>query len=237
MGPAATADTSARSLIGIAAAAAGVVVFAVFAHQGLPWLTVGAGGLAIAALAIGWSGFGDSRPAELLGLDRFSRKIAVFTVVAGVLGAVAGLAYLVVGAGVDSLAGIDPAWAASSGMLLFVWALLLLTLAVQVVMLPYLGCRLQNLLWSRTGNRAMRFRSRLRLRPWLGLHIKNWLLMLLTLGLYWPFAAVATTRMRLHAITVVTRVDPADLVEEARALQGDAAGDAAGDLLGLDIGL
>jgi membrane protease YdiL (CAAX protease family) len=93
MGPAATADTHARRLIGIAAAAGGLVVFAVFAHQSLPWLAVGVGGLAISALAIAWSGFGDSAPAELLGLDSFSGKIAIVTVVAGVLGAAAGLSH------------------------------------------------------------------------------------------------------------------------------------------------
>jgi membrane protease YdiL (CAAX protease family) len=93
MGPAATADKQARGLIGIAAAAGGLVVFAVFAHQSLPWLAIGVGGLAISALAIAWSGFGNSAPAELLGLDRFSGKIAIVTIVAGVLGAVAGLAH------------------------------------------------------------------------------------------------------------------------------------------------
>jgi membrane protease YdiL (CAAX protease family) len=89
----AAADTRRRGLIGIAAAATGAIVFAICAHQGLPWLAVGVGGLAISALAIAWSGFGDSRPAELLGLDRFSGKIAVLTVVAGALGVAAGLSH------------------------------------------------------------------------------------------------------------------------------------------------
>jgi uncharacterized membrane protein YjgN (DUF898 family) len=109
--------------------------------------------------------------------------------------------------------------------------------AMQVVPRPYFTSRMQNLLWSRTGNSSMRFRSKLKFRPLLMLTLKNWLLMLLTLGLYWPFAAVAVTRMRLHAVTVVTRVDPADLLDDARPADGEAAGDAAGDLFGLDIGL
>ena len=110
-------------------------------------------------------------------------------------------------------------------------------LLVQFVPRPYFTSRMQNLLWSRTGNRAMRFRSALRFRPLLGLTLKNWLLMVLTLGLYWPFAAVATARMRLEAVTVSTRDDPAALFDAARAAEGEAAGDAAGDLLGFDIGL
>ena len=110
-------------------------------------------------------------------------------------------------------------------------------LALQIVPRPYFTSRMQNLLWSRTGNQSMRFRSKLKFRPLLMLTLKNWALMLLTLGLYWPFATVAVTRMRLEAVTVVTRVDPADLLEDARSAEGEAAGDAAGDLFGLDIGL
>ncbi|HEY2925862.1 YjgN family protein [Piscinibacter sp.] len=110
-------------------------------------------------------------------------------------------------------------------------------LGVQLIPRPYFTSRMQNLLWSRTGNRSMRFRSELRFLPLLGLTLKNWVLMLLTLGLYWPFAAVATARMRCEAVSVRTRVDPESLVDQVRAGDNDAAGDAAGDLFGLDIGL
>jgi uncharacterized membrane protein YjgN (DUF898 family) len=58
-----------------------------------------------------------------------------------------------------------------------------------------------------------------------------------TLGLYWPFAAVATARMRLEAMHLMMSVDPDTLVDRVRAQQGEAAGEAAGDLFGLDIGL
>jgi uncharacterized membrane protein YjgN (DUF898 family) len=108
---------------------------------------------------------------------------------------------------------------------------------VQLIPRPYFTSRMQNLLWSRTGNHAMRFRSELRFMPLLGLTLKNWLLMLLTLGLYWPFAAVATARMRCEAVSVRTRVDPESLMDQVRAGDNDAAGDAAGDLFGIDIGL
>ena len=61
--------------------------------------------------------------------------------------------------------------------------------------------------------------------------------MLLTLGLYWPFAAIAHTRMRLQAVTVHTRNPPDELVNRERPRADDASGDAAGDLFGIDIGL
>jgi uncharacterized membrane protein YjgN (DUF898 family) len=110
-------------------------------------------------------------------------------------------------------------------------------LAVQLVPRPYFTSRMQNLLWSRTASTNIGFSSRLRFRPLFGLTLKNWLLMLLTLGLYWPFAAVATARMRLEAVKLLFDIDPQTLADQGRARQGEAAGDAAGDLFGLDIGL
>lgn len=110
-------------------------------------------------------------------------------------------------------------------------------LVVQLMPRPYFVSRMQNLLWNRTASTNISFRSTLRFRPLLWLTIRNWLLMVLTLGLYWPFAAVATARMRLEATRVVSDVDPQTLSERTRAREGEAAGDAAGDLFGLDIGL
>jgi uncharacterized membrane protein YjgN (DUF898 family) len=109
--------------------------------------------------------------------------------------------------------------------------------AVFVCIKPYAISRLQNLVWTQTGNRSMRFVSKLRFRGLLWLTLQNWLLIVLTLGLYWPFAAVAMARMRVQAICLKTRIDPNTLVGTVRAAEGDAAGDAAGDFFGFDIGL
>lgn len=88
-----TARADARGVIGIAAAAAGMVLFAFCAHQGLPWLAAGLAGFAVAAAAIAWSGFGDAQPAELLGLEGFTRKAAVIAIAGLAIGAGAGLAH------------------------------------------------------------------------------------------------------------------------------------------------
>lgn len=101
----------------------------------------------------------------------------------------------------------------------------------------YFTAALQNLVWTKTGNRSMRFVSRLRFSQLFWLTFKNWLLIGLTLGLYWPFAAVASARLRLESVTIKTRQDPAVLVSLLQASDVEAVGDAAGDLLGLDIGL
>jgi uncharacterized membrane protein YjgN (DUF898 family) len=119
------------------------------------------------------------------------------------------------------------------GVLFFVVGML----AVQLVPRPYFTSRLQNLLWSRTASTNIGFRSALRFWPFFGLTLKNWLLIPLTLGLYWPFAAIAVARMRLESVALLFDVDPQTLADQARAVDGEAAGDAAGDLFGLDIGL
>ena len=113
---------------------------------------------------------------------------------------------------------------------------LAVTMVLLVLVKPYATARFQDLVWTRTGNVSLRFISRLRARSLLWVTLKNWFLIVLTLGFYWPFAAVALARIRLEAVTVKTRVSPETLIAMAGAVEGDAAGEAGGDLFGLDIG-
>ncbi len=124
-----------------------------------------------------------------------------------------------------------------AGLAIFGALGLLTMLLVFVAAMPYITSRLQNLVWNGTSNRNLRFLSDLRFLPLLGLTLKNWVLIIITLGLYWPFAAIATARMRLQAVQAETREDPQDLVNRAPSHEGDAAGEAGGDLFGFDIGL
>ncbi len=122
-------------------------------------------------------------------------------------------------------------------VLIFVAASFAAVASTVVIARPYFTSRLQNLVWTRTGNASLRFVSDLRFGSLLWLTVKNWLLVVVSFGFYWPFAAVAVARMRLQAVTVKSRVDPDTLVSQMRFKDGEAAGDAAGDLFGLDIGL
>jgi len=111
-------------------------------------------------------------------------------------------------------------------------------LALLVVSNTYLASRLQNLVWNGTRSPEVHFRSDLKLRPLMALTLKNWLLIVLTLGLYWPYAAVASARLKLQSVTVHTRGPLDDLTARARRTGAtDASGDAAGELFGLDVGL
>jgi uncharacterized membrane protein YjgN (DUF898 family) len=86
----------------------------------------------------------------------------------------------------------------------------------QVIPLLYFGANSQNLAWNHTGNRWLRFKSDLGFVPLLKLSLKNWALVALTLGLYWPFAKVAMTRLKLQAICVHMRISPDLLVTQAQ---------------------
>src|SRR5205814_1585893 len=96
---------------------------------------------------------------------------------------------------------------AQAGFLVIV---LLAYLLVFSIVMPYGAARMQNLAWSRTRSEALAFRSELRFFALAGLTMKNWLLTALTLGLYRPFAAVVTARLRLEAVQIESREDPAD---------------------------
>jgi membrane protease YdiL (CAAX protease family) len=80
-----------RAGIGITGLAIGMTLFALCAHQGLPWLGVGIGGLLLAAAALAWSGFGDAEPAAVLGLGRWPARAEGLAVVGVAIGIAGGL--------------------------------------------------------------------------------------------------------------------------------------------------
>jgi uncharacterized membrane protein YjgN (DUF898 family) len=124
-----------------------------------------------------------------------------------------------------------------AGMMALIIPLWLLSAACFISLKPYAQARMQNLVWTKTGNTELRFISNLPARSLIWLNLKNWFLIIITLGLYWPFAAVATARMRVEAVSIKSRMDPDLLMGSVLVQEGDAAGDAAGDFFGLDVGL
>ena len=123
--------------------------------------------------------------------------------------------------------------------ILWLIAPLFFVFIVLINILPraYFTAAMQNLIWSRTGNRFFRFKSELAVPRFVGLQFKNYLLILVTLGLYWPFAVINTVRMRLEAVSLKSRVPLDQLTDAARARDNDAAGDMAADIFGFDVGM
>jgi uncharacterized membrane protein YjgN (DUF898 family) len=135
--------------------------------------------------------------------------------------------------------GSTRSWSRNLGVLLSLFFPLFILFVVLINILPraYFTAKMQNLLWSRTGNNHFRFKSELGVGKFIGLQFKNYLLILITLGLYWPFAVIATQRMKLEAISLKTRVALDKLSDAARARENDAAGDMAADIFGFDVGM
>ncbi|MEY4765770.1 MAG: hypothetical protein RI907_2443 [Pseudomonadota bacterium] len=82
---------------------------------------------------------------------------------------------------------------------------------VGVAARAYVQARLQNFVWGKTGNKLVRLQSRLNVAAYVRQQCRHALLLVLTCGLYWPWAQAATHRARLQAITVWSRVDADEL--------------------------
>jgi uncharacterized membrane protein YjgN (DUF898 family) len=167
-------------------------------------------------------------PDKVYGVFFMALVVFICAVLAGAaVGAAVGFSVFGIGAGLGAgRVGIAVALAAAIGAAYVICF---------VAMRAYLVSRMQNLLWSRTGSRWLRFKSELRLSPTLWLMVKNWALILITLGLYWPFAAVALWRLRTEAITVTTRMPTDDMLDMLTRPREDVTGDLAADLGGVDL--
>jgi uncharacterized membrane protein YjgN (DUF898 family) len=150
---------------------------------------------------------------------------------AGFMGAVA-----VVLAGIVA-AILLPAARGLAGEWLGAFCLGLIYFAAYVWVSSAFAAGLQNLAWSSTASEGVYFKSDLDKMDLAKVTLKNWLLMAFTLGLYRPFAAVATARLRLEAVTVQTTADIDAWAGDEAALSANAAGDFAGDFFGIDLGL
>ena len=99
------------------------------------------------------------------------------------------------------------------------------------------GAWLQNLAWNHTSSAQLRFASALGAGALTRLTFKNLLLVVLTLGLYRPFAVVHAMRLRLQAISVQAQGDIDGWVAAAPAAAGSGSGEMSGDFFGIDVGL
>jgi uncharacterized membrane protein YjgN (DUF898 family) len=139
------------------------------------------------------------------------------------------------GAGV-ALAVLGAMGAAASSPLLVALSLPLFAVLL-VVAKSYYTARMQNMIWNGTHSRSLGLSSDLHTGPLLRLSLKNLLLSVVTLGFYWPFAAVALARLRLESVSVELAPSFDILLARPRDPQADASGDAVGEIFGIDAGL
>jgi uncharacterized membrane protein YjgN (DUF898 family) len=108
-----------------------------------------------------------------------------------------------------------------------------------VSLLPgsYFTANLQRLVWTRTHGGPVRFSTTVGTRALMWLWFKNGLLTLLTLGIYWPWAAVNLARYKLECMTVEAAAPLGSIAAGAQGVERSAAGDGAIDFFGWDVGL
>ncbi len=167
---------------------------------------------------------------------RFLAKIRSFYAVYAITGAL----MFVVGAAAAALA-FAVGWGSDAGGdfgiglgflvgLLAFYALLIVAIAAFVAWI-------QNRVWNATELGDVRFSSRARARDLARIHIINALLIVITIGLYTPFAVVRSLKYRLEAVTANSASGMEGFYTVGAVSAVDATGEGAADLFDFDIGL
>ena len=102
---------------------------------------------------------------------------------------------------------------------------------------PYFVVRIQRIVWERTTLGPFSFRTTIAFRTLLPLALKNFFLILLTAGLYWPFASISWARYRIGCMSIAgpESLDAAIAMLDPGAA-ANAVGEGAADFFGIDIG-
>ena len=68
---------------------------------------------------------------------------------------------------------------------------------------PYVAARIQRIVWERPTLGPFSFKTTIAFRTLLPLALKNFALLVMTAGLYWPFASIAWARYRIGCMSIV----------------------------------
>lgn len=101
---------------------------------------------------------------------------------------------------------------------------------------PLWIARIQNLVWNHTTLGEHRFHSAVRVWPLFGIMLSNFLLIMLTFGLYSPWAAVRVARYRVESLSLLPAGDIETFVA-GQAQELSAMGEETAEVFDFDIGL
>lgn len=112
---------------------------------------------------------------------------------------------------------------------------ILLAVAASTPARAYRQARVFRLVWNNIGvSRIARFKSRLRVRSYVTLRLRNMLMTIVTLGFYRPFAMVSEYRMRAESVSLHVK-GGVDQLTGQLAREEQALGDAVAGAMGLDL--
>jgi uncharacterized membrane protein YjgN (DUF898 family) len=145
---------------------------------------------------------------------------------------------VLVGIGVASIVGATKDPGAEQLMIV---AMLIVPYVILVLAYALIGAffaaRLQRLVWTRTHAGPVHFSTTVTARGLMRVWIVNGFLTLVTLGVYWPWAAVAIARYRLESMTIEAGAPIEAVAAGSLSAERSATGESAVDLFGWDIGL
>jgi uncharacterized membrane protein YjgN (DUF898 family) len=121
--------------------------------------------------------------------------------------------------------GLNPLFIALAPFILF---------AVFMVLGSVFGAYLQNLVWGNTELGPHHFFSHVSARRLLWVGVTNFIGILLTFGLFIPFAAIRMTRLKLEAMGLAVDGDLSGFIADQQ-LQATAAGEEAAEMFDVDI--
>lgn len=108
-------------------------------------------------------------------------------------------------------------------------------LALMLLARPYLAVTIGNAVWNATTLSGNRFASHMTLRGYVGIVVVNAVLLLLTLGFFWPWAKVRLARYRAECMALDLDCAREDFLA-AEGAEVTAAGEEIADMFDIDIG-
>ena len=108
--------------------------------------------------------------------------------------------------------------------------------AAMLFLTPYVLSRLQNLVWSNTTLGAHRFQSQVGAGKLFWIFVSNAVMIVITVGLFTPFARVRTARYKLESVTMFAS-GSLDTFVAGETTKVSALGDATVDWYDIDIAL
>lgn len=131
-------------------------------------------------------------------------------------------------------AGATGPAAMAAGMAVAGPLVLLLMLVAIMVIGSLFAAYMQNLVWGGTALGGHHFFSDLSARKLLWVHVTNFLGIVLTLGLYKPFAAVRLARLRIESMGLMVSGDLSGFIADQQQ-QAAATGEEAAEMFDVDI--
>jgi uncharacterized membrane protein YjgN (DUF898 family) len=146
------------------------------------------------------------------------------------------IAIVAVGGALTAMLAMASGLAGRSVVLLITGLVLLAYLGALLLIGPYLAARLQNVIWNNTTLGNMGFDSHLRARGMFGIMTSNFLLILLTLGLYKPYADIRLARYRIDNMALLV-ADDLDEFVAGQQETASATGEEAVEMFDLDVAI